>query len=95
MGQVELRLSDCVRIARDVMARQVGEDVVMLDLARGDYFGLDSVGARVWQLMGEGKTLAEVCNVMMQEYEVSRETIEHDVTMLAEELAARGLIIPG
>jgi len=77
------------------MARQVGEDVVMLDLARGDYFGLDSVGARVWQLMGEGKTLAEVCNVMMQEYEVSRETIEHDVTMLAEELAARGLIIPG
>ena len=90
--RVGLKLSDRVKVPEQVMARQVGEETVMLDLASSTYFGLDPVGARIWQLLVEGKTLAEVCDVMLQEYEVSRAEIERDVTNLAEELARKGLI---
>ena len=89
-----MRLSDKVKIPEEVLARQIGEETVMLDLANGTYFGLDPVGARIWQLLVEGRTLAEVCDAMMTEYEVSREDIERDVARLAEELAERGLIRP-
>ena len=89
-----MRLSDKVKIPDQVLARQIGEETVMLDLAKGTYFGLDPVGARIWQLLAEGKTLAEVCDAMMVEYEVSREDIELDVARLAGELADRGLICP-
>jgi hypothetical protein len=87
-----MKLSDKITIPAQVMARQVGEETVILDLASGTYFGLDLVGARIWQLMGEDKTLAEVCAAMIAEYEVSRGDIERDVLSLAEDLRARQLI---
>ena len=74
------------------MARQLGEETVILDLESGTYFGLDPVGARIWQLMKEGKSLAEICDVMLNEYEVSREKLERDASALAQDLAARNLI---
>jgi hypothetical protein len=89
-----MKLSDRVRIAQQVIARQVGEETVMLDLANGAYFGLNPVGARVWQLLGEDRTLAEICDIMTDEYDVSREDVECDILGLAEELIAGGLIAP-
>ena len=87
-----MNLSDKITIPAQVMARQVGEETVILDLASGTYFGLDPVGARIWQLLTEGKTLDEVCGAMLAEYEVSREDIERDVLRLAEELRTKQLI---
>ena len=87
-----MKLSDKITIPAQVMARQVGEETVILDLASGTYFGLDPVGARIWQLMAEGKTLAEVCEAMLAEYEVLREAIERDVFGLAQDLSAKQLI---
>ena len=87
-----MKLSEKVSIPAQVMARQVGDETVILDLASGTYFGLDAVGARIWQLMGEGKTLAEICEVILDEYDVEREQLEADVLRLAAELVERGLV---
>ncbi len=87
-----MNLTDKVSIPAQVLARKVGEETVILDLASGTYFGLDPVGASIWQLMTEGKTLAEVCAAMLEEYEVTRENIECDVLKLAEDLCAKQLI---
>jgi hypothetical protein len=87
-----MNLSDKVSIPPQVMARTVGNETVILDLASGTYFGLDPVGARIWELMGEGKTLAQVCGQMLEEYEVSREELERDMLRLAQELSDQGLI---
>ena len=89
-----MKLSDGVTIPAQVMARTVGDETVILDLASGTYFGLDPVGARIWQLMGERKTMAEICTTMLEEYEVEREQLEADVLRLATELAERGLVVP-
>ncbi|MFZ1573727.1 MAG: PqqD family protein [Chromatiaceae bacterium] len=89
-----MNLLDRVSIPARVMARTVGEETVILDVASGTYFGLDLVGARMWQLMDDGKTLAEICDLMLEEYEVSREELERDILKLAQELAARGVIGP-
>lgn len=87
-----MNLATRVTIAAHVRAKQIGDDTVILDLATGTYFGLDTVGARIWQLMQEGKTLSEICDVMVLEYQVSRAALEQDVVQLAETLSARKLI---
>jgi len=87
-----VNLSDRVNIPPEVMARTVGDETVILDLASGTYFGLDPVGARIWELMGEGMTLAEVCDRMLEEYAVSRDQLEGDTLRLGEELQRQGLI---
>ena len=89
-----MELTDKVSIPAQVMARQVGDETVILDLASGTYFGLDPVGARIWQLIGEGRTLAEICATMLEEYEVGRAQLETDVLRLTGELLERGLVAP-
>lgn len=75
-----------------VMARQVGEECVMLDLANGTYFGLDPVGARVWQCLVEGRTPAGACDAVLAEFDAPREQVEADVARLVEDLEASGLL---
>ena len=89
-----IKLTDKITISPQAVARQVGGETVILHLGSGTYFGLDPVGARIWQLMEEGKTLAEICNAMLDEYEVSREEFERDTMILIQDLLAQDLVGP-
>jgi len=90
-----MNLTDKPSIPAQVMARQVGDETVILDLGSGTYFGLDPVGARIWQLIGEGKTLGEICDTMLDEYDVTREALERDVIELVDKLLEQKLISIG
>lgn len=87
-----MTLNRAFEIPAHAVARRVGDDLVILDLTGGRYLSLDPVGARIWELIGEGRTLGEVCSAMEEEYDVSRERLEEDVLKLAGELSAEGLV---
>jgi hypothetical protein len=87
-----MNLTDKATIPPQVMVRQVGDETVILDLVGGTYYGLDPIGARIWQLMGEGKSLGEICDTMLDEYEVTRDDLERDVIELADKLLEQKLI---
>jgi hypothetical protein len=84
----DIRLS----IPPQVMSRQVGDETVLLDLESGTYFGLDSVGKRIWESVGEGLTLAEIASVIVSEFEVDEATAQSDVLDFADDLLQRGLL---
>lgn len=85
-------LDNALDITPHVIARQVGDEIVLLDLDNGTYFGLDPVGARIWELISQGRTLAAVCEVILDEYDVTREIIEQDLLKLVADLAAQRLV---
>jgi hypothetical protein len=74
------------------MTRLVGDETVILDLVSGTYFGLNPVGTRIWQLLAEGRTLEQVGDAILAEYEVSRDAMESDLAQLLQELRNRKLI---
>lgn len=80
-------------LSPQAMSRTVGDETVILDLESGTYFGLDPVGARMWQSLGEGKSFTEVCDVILDEYDVTCERLEADLLALAAQLAEHRLII--
>jgi Coenzyme PQQ synthesis protein D (PqqD) len=82
-----------VTVPSQVMARQVGAETVILDLESGTYYGLDAVGARAWQLMTSGQTLAQVCETMLAEYEVQPEQLQQDIAALVQSLADQKLVV--
>ena len=82
-----------MRVAEGVIAKAVGEELLLLDAKRGIYQGLDSVGARVWQLLTGGTSLDETLSVLFDEYEVSRDQLRQDVEQLLEELRRDGLLL--
>jgi hypothetical protein len=85
------RTSIVVTAKDQVWCDLVGEAVI-LDLKSGVYFGLDPVGARVWSLIQEPKTVGAVVEALLQEYDVEPSRCEADVLALLEELANRALL---
>jgi hypothetical protein len=75
-----------------VMFNRVGEELVLLDLDQGTYLGLDSVGSRFWELLGEGASIGEATDTMLTEYEVSREELERDLEELLADLKKHKLL---
>lgn len=58
----------------------------------GVYYGLDAVGARIWNLIQEPRTMNEVHETLLKEYDVEPDRCERDLLALLQELAAAGLI---
>lgn len=87
-----IQISDRVSVAANVLAKELSGEVVLLDLTSGTYFGLDNVGARAWQLLAQGLTLAATCEQMATEYDVDRHTLEADVLALVNQLQQRALV---
>lgn len=79
--------------AADVISRKVGDELVLLDLQRGVYFGLDEVGSRAWTLMAEGSTPSEIVAALAAEYDAAPEQIDADLRRLFRELEDEGLIV--
>jgi len=80
-------------IPEHVMVRRLGEECVILDMASGTYFGLDAIGARVWQLLAETGSPVEIGEQLAREYDVTPQQAAVDLARLVEELAANGLLI--
>jgi Coenzyme PQQ synthesis protein D (PqqD) len=87
-----MKLADKIIVSPQTVARKVGNEAVILDLVSGNYFGLDPVGARMWQLMETGTSLAAVCDALVAEYDVSREALQRDVLALAGDLVEKKLV---
>ena len=78
--------------AKDQVSSDLGGEVAILDLKAGVYYGLDAVGARIWSLIQEPRTVNEIRNILLEEYEVEPERCERDLLVLLQSLADEGLI---
>ena len=86
-----MNLESRLEISPDVVAREVGEETMLLDLASGTYFGLDAVGGRVWQALDAGASLTEACDRIEGDFEVTRVQLEADVLALIGQIVEQGL----
>jgi hypothetical protein len=87
-----MKLTDRVTIPPEVMARTLGGEQVILNLATGNYFGLDAVGSRIWELLVDGKSLSAAHLLLLDEYEVDSDVLERDMLALVDALKAQGLV---
>ncbi len=90
-----MNLTDKMVASDEVVARDVGGETVLLNLASGTYFGLNSVGARIWTIVenDENLSMSQVCDTLANEFDVSRQQLEGDVLNLATELVEQKLVV--
>lgn len=81
-----------LKVSDDVVFRILGDEAVILNLASGVYFGLDTVGTRMWQLMSEHGSTDKVVETLLDEYEVEKEQLCGDLDKLIQQLSEKGLI---
>jgi hypothetical protein len=78
--------------AKDILSCDLSGEAALLNLTTGLYYGLDPVGARIWDLIQEPKTVETVLNVLIDEYSVDRDQCEKDLMDLLQKLTEQGLI---
>jgi hypothetical protein len=81
------------RLAPEVHTRRFGQELVVLDLAHGEYFALDQLGARIWDELVGGWTVGHVAERIGPDYDVPPERFWSDVSALTDELVTRKLLI--
>lgn len=70
----------------------VDDEVVMLSVRAGAYFGLNGVGGEIWNMIAQPRRVDDLCDSLSRDYDVSLETLTRDVIEFLEGLQERGLI---
>ena len=84
---------DVVLVAtRNMVDAPVGEGAVILQLQNGQYYALDEVGLRIWNLLKTPVTVEDIEAVLLQEYDVDPEECHREVVRLVSELMTEGLV---
>lgn len=88
----KIALTSHVRINEGVVFRDLEGEMVLLNLKSGVYFGLDSVGTRIWHLLREPGPLRKVLDALVDEYEVAEGPCERDLLRFIGLLREKALI---
>ena len=80
-------------VSSSVVAREVGGEMMLMDLESGTYFGLDPVGMRIWQSLEDGQSTEQMLERLESEFDVTPEQLRKDVATLYQTLREHNLVI--
>jgi hypothetical protein len=81
-----------VRILDETLSLNLADEAVLLSLTTEQYYALNPVGARLWQLLKEHQDTEKALAVMLTEYSIDEATLRRDVSALLEKMVGAGLI---
>jgi len=79
-------------VTKDQVSADLSGEAAILNLKTSTYFGLNTVGASIWKLVQEPKTVSQIRDVIIREYDVEPDRCEHDILELLQDLSKHGLI---
>lgn len=81
-----------IRRSEALLSNNLGDDVVMMDIEQGSYYGLEAVAARIWHLAENPVSIGAICQNLTSEYAISRERCVAEVRDFIEELLAKKIV---
>lgn len=90
--QISLSEKSVVSVVKDQVSCNLGDEAAILNMKDGVYYGLDPVGAQIWKLLQTPRSILNIRDVLLQEYDVEPERCHRDLLALLQELLRAGLI---
>ena len=87
--------SQRLRISDAAVVRDLDGESVILNIDSGIYFGLDQVGTRIWQLIGQYGEVDSILRVLEDEYDADRRVLRADLEALIGVLIEKQLVTEG
>jgi hypothetical protein len=79
---------------KDVAAKVVDGEAVIINLSNGVYYSLDRVGGVIWELLDSGRSLVEIVELVTERYDVSADRVQADLEHLAAQLVEERIVEP-
>ena len=89
---MNIALKSHLRRNEQVVTQAAADAFFLFDLSQGEYYSLNDVGQRVWQLCDGSRSVNDLVSVICQEFEAPTEAIETDLLELLADLMAAGLL---
>lgn len=77
----------------DLLFNEVDGEVVMLSIENGEYYGMDQVGSRIWELIEQPIKIKELVACLIQEYKASEEICTTDLLSFISKLRDKKILI--
>ena len=75
------------------IASKVAGEIVILNHSKGAYYGLDEVGALVWDSLEKGpQTIDSLCDTVSEEYDIDNASCKDDIDALLQDLVSEKLV---
>jgi hypothetical protein len=92
MAKGLISINSRIVVSQDQVSCDLSGEAAILNLKAGVYYGLNTVGASIWKLIQEPRSVKEIQDAILEEYEVDPDQCEVDVMELLQELSTNGLI---
>lgn len=76
-----------------VLTQRAAGQWILLDLDGGQYYALDDVSGRIWDLCDGSRDVAAVVGALCEDYEAPPETVEADVLSFLGEMVEERLVV--
>ena len=76
----------------DLLFNEIDGEVVMLSIENSEYYGMDKVGSRIWELLEKPMSFKEIVARLRDEYEVTEEQCASDTLAFLNKLQDKKLI---
>ena len=85
-------LQTVVARSEEPVAVEVDRTVVMMSVDQGMYFGLEGTGPRIWALLEQPRSVQQLCDELMKEFDIDAEACRIEVCNFLEELRRAQLV---
>lgn len=87
-----ISLDSRVSHSEDMLATDLDTEVIIMHVESGQYVNLKDVGSDIWRQLTTPKTVSDVIQTLLGEYDVTAEVCENEVIAYLDELAGADLI---
>jgi hypothetical protein len=85
-------VDSCRLRKHDLSWRELGDEIVVLDLRASSYLSVRGSGSVLWPLLVRGATMDELVGELLRLYDVDEGTVRRDVEEFVNDLVHRGLV---
>ncbi len=87
-----LSVHSIVVAASEQVSCPLGEESAILNLKNSMYYGMNPVGTRIWTLLKEPRSVEQLRDALLNEYDVDAASCERDLLDLLGKMKSEGLI---
>ena len=88
-----IRENDIVVRRQGIISSAIQGEILLLSLQTNNYYGMDEIASRVWMLMEQPIRVADLIDVLLEEYDIERTECLSDVCVFLSNMEEEGIIL--
>ena len=90
---MKITLDTVIKRSDELVHSDMDGETVMMSIEQSQYYGLDSVGTRIWDLIEDQMRVSDICAALMNEYDVTEQQCQQDVISFLQDMLENNTVV--